>query len=221
MPRAYVARAFDVRRVTLRTGEQMIVTIATDSCLAVGQSTRIMIFEHISHGYRRVLDDVTLPGFAKVNEDGTAVLPTHESMEVIFEAAYVWNGTRYVFSPSRSHRYDVALGEQRPYELPVRFTAGTFAATLSGSVAYNFGDGYVFSARAGQGVTMELTKHTGDRARVSLYYGDGISSIGELNESDRWSGKLPRTGTYRLLVSGSDASSDERPSRYAIVLTIR
>jgi hypothetical protein len=51
-PPAYVASAFDFSNVTLRNGERMTVAVATDLCLALGQSTRIMIFERTSAGYR-------------------------------------------------------------------------------------------------------------------------------------------------------------------------
>jgi hypothetical protein len=220
-PQAYVAGAFDFNSVTLRNGERMTVATATDPCLALGQSTRIMIFERTSAGYRRVLNDVTVPGLQSVSADGTATLPTHDSMEVMFEPTYVWNGTAYVFSGPRSHRYDVALGERRPAEIPVAFAPGAYATTLSGNVAYNFGDEYVFKARAGQKLTIELTKYDGRRTNLSLYYGDNISATAELRTTSGWSGTLPKTGTYRLFIDGTDESDDTRRSPYAIRLAIR
>lgn len=219
--RAYVASAFDLRNVTLRTSERMTVAVATDFCLMLGQSTRIFIYERTAGGYRRVLDNLTIPSAANVSSDGTVMLPTHESMDVIFEATYVWNGTTYAFSGPQSHRYDVALGERRPYETPVRFAPGTSATTLSGSVAHTFGDDYVFEARAGQRLTIELTRHTGRHPFISLYYGSGISSLAELSDTDRWSGELPRTGAYHLLISGSSESDETRLSTYEMRLTIR
>lgn len=218
---AYVARAFDLRLVTLRSGEQMAVLVATDPCLALGQSTRIMIFQKTPQRYRRVLNEVTLPEFGQVRSDGTVTLPTHESMDVIFEATYVWNGTTYAFAPLRSHRYDVALNQRRPYEVPVHFARGASAATLSGSVAYDFGDTYVFEAMAGQTVTIEPTAHTARPPRIALYYDDDIASLGEVDNNTKWSGKLKRSGTYRLLLSGSDESNEAALSQYTIRLSIR
>jgi hypothetical protein len=218
---AYVRQAFALRELTLRGGERMTVAEATDFCLMLGQSTRIYIFERALDGYRRVLDEVTVPGLAEVSADGTAVLPTHESIETIFEAAYVWNGTAYAFSGSRSHVYDVALGQRRPYELPVRFAPGAFATTLSGSVAFNFGQDYVFEARAGQKVTIELTNHTVRRPSITLSFGRGELTLANLFDTGGWSGKLPQTGTYKLTVYGTDASDATRVSTYAIRLAIR
>ena len=200
----------------------MTAAIATDPCMALGQSTRIMIFERIAGQYRRVLAELTLPGTAQLNANGTVILATHESMAVIFEAAYAWNGSSYAFSARQSHRYDVALSERKPYEVPVRFTPGATATTLTGSVAYNFGDEYSFEARGGQRLTIELLSHSGDRPpRITLYYKDETSSLAELSGTNRWSGKLPKNGTYHLFVSGQDDRDETRKTRYRLRLTIR
>jgi hypothetical protein len=216
---AFVASAFDFSSVTLRRGERMTVAVATDPCLALGQSTRIMIFQRTINGYRRVLNDVTVPGLQSIGTDGTATLPTHDSMEVMFEATYVWNGMAYVFSGPRSHRYDVALDERRPAEIPVTFARGGYATTLLGNVAYNFGDEYVFRARAGQKLTIALTKYAGTYPSISLYYGDDISAVAEIRTAG-WSGTLPKTGPYHLLIDGTDESDDTRRFTYAIRLAI-
>jgi hypothetical protein len=216
---AYVSGAFELHDVTLRGGERMTVAIATDPCLALGQSTPIMIFERIPDGYRRVLDDVSIPGLADVSQDGTVTLPTHESVEVIVETTYVWNGTAYVFSASRSRLYDVALDERKAYEIPVHFAPGTTEMSLSGSVALNFGDEYVFDGRAGQKITIDLAKYAGRRPGVSLYYRAETSTLAELGDAGTWSGRLPKTGTYHLFVSGRDERADTR-STYAIRLSI-
>jgi hypothetical protein len=216
--RAYVAQAFELSSVRLRGGEQMTVAVGTDGCMSRGQSSRIMIFERISGGYRRVLDDVTMSNAFDVSADGTVVLPTHETIDTIFEAAYIWNGTSYVFSAPRSHVYDVPLGQRRPYEVPVRFAPGAFATTLSGTVALDFGEDYVFEARAGQRLTLELTEHSGRRPAIFLSYGN--RNLDQL-DARRWSGELPRTGTYKLTVFGSGEVDSTSVSTYAIRITIR
>jgi hypothetical protein len=213
----YIAQAFELHNVTLHSGERMTVAVAIDACMFLGQSSRIMIFERTTAGYRRVLDDVTLPNFVQVSEDGTVVLPTHDTMETIFEATYVWNGTVYVFSAPRSHIYDVPLNQRRPYEVPVRFPRGAFATTVSGNVALNFGQQYVIQARAGQRMTIELTKHTGRRPTIILSYGQ--RNLVEL-DTDRWSGELPQTGAYHLIVLGSGETDATLVSTYAIRLVI-
>lgn len=217
---AYVSHALELKDVTLHRGQQMTVATSTDGCLSVGQSARIMIFEKTASGYRRVLKSVTLPDSWRVGADGTAMLPTHESMDVIFEAAYVWNGTSYAFVPLRSHRYDVGLGERKPYEVPVQFVRGT-PTTISGTVAYNFGDDYVFTARAGETITIELIKHTGSAPAIALDRNDDISSLAELDGAGRWSGRLAKSGTYYLRISGTNESDAQRRSHYTLRLTVR
>jgi hypothetical protein len=217
----YIRDAFEFQSVRLRGGEQMTAATATDPCLALGQSTRVMIYEKTPRGYRRVLDDVTLPGLAKVSADGSVVLPTHESMEVIFEATYLWNGTKYVFAPLRSHRYNVVLGQRRAYDTLVRPVRGAPALILSGTVAYNFGDDYVFDAVAGETITVQLVDGRGRQPHVALYYKDDISSLAALDAPGKMSKRALRSGTYHLMVWGADDADEARLSRYEIRVSLR
>jgi hypothetical protein len=217
---AYVAGALELKAVTLRSGQQMTVATSTDGCLAVGQSARIMIFEKTPRGYRRVLKSLTLPDAWHVGAGGSATLPTHESMDVIFEATYVWNGTSYAFAPLQSHRFDVGLGERRPYEVALQLSRGA-PTTIAGTVAYNFGDDYAFTARAGETLTIELVGQTGRPPSIAFGHDDDISSFAELDSSGRWTGKLTKSGTYYLRISGTDESNAEQRSRYTLRLTIR
>jgi|GEM_PF-3589028 len=216
--RAYVTAAFKLSGVTLRTGGPMIVAIGADECTSRGSSSQVKIFERTAAGYRLVLDSTAIPDFVEVGEDGTADLPEHDTMQTIFEKKFVWNGKAYVFSAARSHMYDVPLGERRPYEVLVRFAPGTFETTLSGSAAINFGEDYVFKARAGQRITVELTKHTVRRPQIILSYGEKfLASV----DAGRWSRVLPHTGTYVLTVEGGDLPAAAPISTYAIRLAIR
>jgi hypothetical protein len=216
---AYVARAFQRRDMTIRDGSRMTILVATDPCLTLGPSTRIVIFKRGPSEYNRVLDAVTLPGLFQVSKDGSVMLPTHESMETIFEAEYVWNGNAYIFSPNRSHIYDVPLGVRRPYRVPVRFPAGASSTMLAGSVALNFGQGYVFEARAGQSVTIDLTRFSGRRPNLSLWLGEKELPLNDVGR-DRSSTKLPKSGLYELIVFATSESDATRVSTYAIRLSI-
>jgi hypothetical protein len=152
----------------------------------------MFIFERTLSGYLRVLDDVTIPGHAA-----------------------------YAFSGPRSHIYDLSLQERRPYQVPVRFAPGAFGITLTGSVAVNVGQDYVFWARAGQRATFQLTKHTGHRPVVALSYGnDKYVDFGGLFAANAWSGRLPRTGTHELTVYGPDNADAARLSAYSLRLDI-
>jgi hypothetical protein len=215
---AYVNEAFNLHHLTLRGGERMTVAVAKDGCMSLGQSSRVMIFERTVGGYRRVLDGVSLPDAVDAREDGTIVLPTHSTFETIFEAAYLWNGTTYAFSPLRSHVYDVPLDERKPYEVTVRFAPGAFATTLSGGVARNFGQRYVFYARAGQAMTLELINHAGRLPKIFLSLGERDLAVGGANG---WTRKLPQSGLYALTALGADESDATVVSTYALRLSIR
>lgn len=214
----YVAGAFRLRQVRLQHGERMTIALAGDACLMRGQSARVMIYEQTQAGFRRVLDSVTFEDSVEMSSDGTVVLPTHDTIATILESAYVWNGDVFVFSPALSHLYDVALSERRPYQIPLRMTNGTYAGTLSGTVAENFGDDYSFTARAGQTVTLELTSYDPRRPVVLLTIGD--RTIADVAGSQRWSGKLPASGSYVLMVYGEGDPDATELSKYAIRLSV-
>ncbi len=131
----------------------------------------------------------------------------------------MWDGTAYAFSAPHSHVYDVLLAQRRPYQLPVRFSAGESSADVAGTVALNFGEDYAFEGRAGQRVTVELASFSGRAPAIALSYGDG-SPLADLGRARIWSGALPRTGAYRVVVFGTDDADATRQSKYAIRLTI-
>lgn len=217
--REWISHAFTLRQVTLRSGEAMTAAIGNEGCMAVGQSATVFIYERTSHGYRKVLDSVALSDFVEISNDGTAVLPTHQTMQTIFESTYVWNGGAYVFSALRSHLYDVSLGERRPYEVRLHFAPGNSATTVSGHVALNFGQTYTFNARAGQRLTLDVLKFKGRRPTIALYYGED-KMLGA-SDARKWSGKLSQTGVYALVVLPYNESDESRVSTYSIRVTIR
>ncbi len=218
----YVRHAFDTRTVRLRTGERMVVAVSNDACLALGQSSRVLIFQRLpgSGRLREVLNATSVPSAVTVNVDGSVILPTHETMETIFEAAYVWNGTRYVDSAQRSTIYDVVLGARRPYETSVHFAPGRYGTTLRGTVATNFGDRYAFQARKGQRLTLRLLGRTGSAPWVVVAHGATLLNM--QNAGDRvWTGTLPETGTYSVDLSGRAGADATTLSGYRISLEIR
>jgi hypothetical protein len=213
----YVATAFELRNVTLKSGERMTVAVGKDACIAVGQSVRVFIFRRTPGGFVRVLDDVSMAESVDVRSDGTVELPTHETIDTIVESTYVWNGKTYAFSPARSHVYDVPLEERRPYQIAVTFPPGAHETTLSGSTALNFGETYVFKARAGQTADIALTHHTGRAPAVVLSYGG--KTLADLTGA-KWTGTLPHSGTYALDVFGSGDGDPTTRSAYTIRLHI-
>jgi hypothetical protein len=217
----YARGAFDRRPVALPGGRRAIVAVANDSCLALNQSTRIMIFVPAGAGYRRVLNEVVVPGLESVSSDGTVVLPTHETVAIMFEATYMWNGTTFVFAPLRSHEYDVSVSERRPYEEAVHFAPGAHAIVLRGTVADGFGHTYVFSARAGQRATLAITHQGRPLPSAELYYGHATLPVAALRGAGVWHGTFARGGEYRLIVLGIGEPGESRLAPYTLRLEIR
>lgn len=214
---AYVAASFVRKDVTLRSGERIVVVIGNSGCMARGQSVRVLAYRQTADAYREVYDGVSMPEHVAVNSDGTLMLPTHETIDTIFEPVYVWNGTAYAFAASRSHVYDVPLGTDRPYRLPVRFSPGETATVLRGSSADNFGQTYAFSARAGQRISIEILDPQKRPPAVFLWLGD--RNIAEL-DGRTWSGALPSSGTYTLDVLGPEGAAEDVLRPYAIRLEV-
>lgn len=214
---AYAASAFDVRHVTLRTGERMMVLISERGCLAHNSVVRVMIFHDAGRGYANVFDDYSMPEEIDVDPGGTVSLASHETVVTIFEPVYVWNGTKYVFAPLQSHVDDVAVDTRRPYELLVRFAPGASSTVLRGTMVNGFGQLYQIYARAGQRLSVSVLSPAKPLPAVSLFLGDRII---DTPDRDRWSVTLDRTGAYDLNVEGAEGSDPTTFVPYAVEVTI-
>lgn len=85
---------------------------------------------------------------------------------------------------------------------PVQFAKGTSSATLRGTVAGYDTVRYTVAARAGQ--TMTVTLGGSANANLSVYApgvvpGQG-EALGSTDETRRWTGPLPASGTYVVQV---------------------
>jgi hypothetical protein len=216
--RAFVAKAYRFDRLRLFDGTKVAVAVSNSPCLAHNAVARVMVYAQTPAGYRLALDDYSLPEQVDAESDGTVTLVSHESVEVLVEAAYVWNGNRYVFSPYRSTMYDVALERRKPYAVLVRFAPGAGSTTLAGSVTATFGDSFDFTARAGQRVSIVLTRGDPKRVSYSVYQGD-LEVAGD-ERARSWSATLAKTAAYRIDVFGT-GGDDAKLVPYALVLTIR
>jgi hypothetical protein len=97
----------------------------------------------------------------------------------------------------------------------VNFPRGRTTTILRGTVRRGVSHDYLLRARAGQTMTVHLTS---DSAQMSLTI---LQPGGEtwMFDTRDWSGELPLTGTYRINVLPD--TTTERPTRYALEITIR
>jgi hypothetical protein len=214
--REYLGRSLEVSTVKLRTGETIAVVTGTVGCFTAGLSSPVYAFQVEGSAYRVVLDDRAIPAMVKANADGTIELPNNELADTAVYLTYVWNGSRFVFSPQRSTRYQLALSINLPYQTDVHFASGTSSAILSGIYAYEFGPRYAVVVRKGQRITVEVLSHTGTAPAIDVEIGD--TWIANAVRSP-WTGVAPRDGTYIVEIEG-DQKTNDKPYRFQLRLAI-
>ncbi len=87
----------------------------------------------------------------------------------------------------------------------LRFARGSNSATVEGAVVRGDRDEYVLGARAGQKMTVSITSLE-DNAVFQIYKPgnkETLEGAGEEEDATRWSGKLPATGDYLIVVGGT------------------
>jgi hypothetical protein len=223
---AFVRHNFDTRAITLYDQTHVTVAVSHSECLAHNAVNRVLVFARTPGGsYRLVLDDYGFTDNVEASIDGTVTLASHETVEIIDEATYVWNGTKYVISPERSHRYDVAIEEDRPYVTRVTFAPGASSATLAGTIAGGFGDDYEFDALAGQRVTLQILMGSSKDLRFDVYQdrpgNQGMRNLTTLDASRTWNAILPTGGTWKVSVYGVSSMDHTTKVPYSLLLTIR
>jgi hypothetical protein len=206
----FVAKAFDLKDVTLKGGERMTVATGMDACVCAAQNCPTLVVLAEKNGaYRTVLSGWTIA--SKVLPDGSAVLDSHDSAAVSDRSVYRWNGTTYAVV--KAERVDARSGTVKPMSIPLVFAAGASSATVSGKVALSFGDVYTFAAAAGQTISLALASQ-GRAAPDTLILLHGDTILADAGRA--WSGKLPATGQYRLIVEGAEDSLIPYTLRIAI-----
>lgn len=96
----------------------------------------------------------------------------------------------------------LATAADRVTTTPVQFTKGASSATLRGTLSGYETVRYTVAARAGQ--TMAVTIDGSPNANFAVFAPGVVPGEGEAmginNETRRWSGPLPKTGTYVVQV---------------------
>lgn len=210
-PAAFVASAFELKPVTLKTGERLTVATGSSACVCAAQNCpTLVVLAQPGGAYRTVIAGWAIA--SEVEPDGSAVLTAHDSAAVSDRTVYHWTGKAYAVV--RSERVDARSNTVKPMSVPLAFAAGASSATVSGKAALGFGDTYTVSAGAGQTMTLHLASTRGEvPGRITLFHGDAVVA----QAGTQWSGKLAARGVYRIAVDGSGETL--RP--YTLTVTIR
>ena len=87
----------------------------------------------------------------------------------------------------------------------VRFPRGSNSTTISGAVIRGERDRYILGAREGQTMTVRI-KSLEDNAVFQIYFPgeqESLEGAGESDDAKSWSGKLPATTDYVIVVGGT------------------
>jgi hypothetical protein len=98
---------------------------------------------------------------------------------------------------------------------PIRFAPGASSAEVSGTVLRGEVARYTLNARQGQTMHLGITALE-DNAVFQLYPpGSGAAALpgaAEGEDATRWSGRLPRSGDYRIVVGATRGNASYRLS---------
>jgi hypothetical protein len=112
----------------------------------------------------------------------------------------------------------------QPAVTPIRFAPGTSSAELSGGVERGGRAIYSFGARAGQRLSLRIGS-VEDNAVVQVYLpgatlptddptgtiaGTTLPGAGEGEDAKAWDGRLPRSGTYLIVVGATRGGTTYR-----------
>lgn len=87
----------------------------------------------------------------------------------------------------------------------VRFPRGSHSTTVSGSVIRGERDRYILGAKEGQTMTVRV-RSVEDNAVFQIYFAgeqESLEGAGEGDDATSWSGKLPATTDYVIVVGGT------------------
>ena len=100
----------------------------------------------------------------------------------------------------------LALGAADTAQAPqrIRFARGSSSAVVRGAVARGERAVYLVGARAGQRMRVRVASPE-KNAVFQLYApgGGALPGAGETDDATAWSGDLPRSGDYRIVVGGT------------------
>ena len=102
-------------------------------------------------------------------------------------------------------------GTDRPINKQIRFARGRTTAVIKDTV--RLCTSHVYSLRAREGQTMSVHLATGDRTSFTVYA--PTDPVGDADGVKDWSGELPETGQYQIIVA-TDATAS-----YTLEVTIR
>lgn len=197
-----------------RDGQPEIFVEPSSGCDCGARNCPLWIYRQTAAGYSLFLESngmgigverTQTKGYRDISIESAATAFTR------FLTFYKFDGKEY-----REHKtdfIDTETGEVKPASRRVQFPRGGTSATVSGKVSPGFGDTYLVNARAGQRMIVSLTRAGRSISFMVISPGARESLI---DRAKTWTGVLPESGEYRVLVDG-----DEPGGTYTLSIAVR
>ena len=93
----------------------------------------------------------------------------------------------------------------------IKFAKGKTTTSVSGTVIRGDVDTYILGAKAGQTMTVKVTALENNAAfQIQAPDGSYLRGAGETDDAANWSGKLPASGDYKIIVGGTRGNASYR-----------
>ena len=187
----------------------------TSTCACGMANCSIYLYRQSVTGYELILDGASGRGLEllKTSSNGYADVrvEARNSAATRFETTYKFNGKQYRESGSKIVHQET--GESKPAYRRVQFKRGASSTTVQGKVSIALPDTYLLGARAGQVMTVQLTSQS---KSVRFLVMSPTSRNLMADNSRSWTGTLPETGDYTILVD-----ADENGGTYSMMISIK
>ena len=158
---------------------------------AQGDSLQLLLR---TEGYVLSIDSTSHTGWRDIRTT------SRNNAAIVDHTRYAFNGARYERADGRIE--NLGTHESKPTLQRVRFTAGQSSTTVSGTTAPSFPDSWVLSARQGQTLKLVLTSARDAGVTFTVMGPQATSARMLADAQSKWSGELPASGTYTIIVDG-------------------
>ncbi|MCI0489451.1 MAG: hypothetical protein L0229_22895 [Blastocatellia bacterium] len=183
-------------------------------CTCGAQNCSFWIYRQVADGFVLMLDTSGLGlSIEKTVTNGyfDVSVGAHNNALTRYITYYRFDGKEY-----RDYKTDfenLETGESKPAQVRVRFQRGSSSTVVRGKASLGFPDTYLIGARGGQTMTLQLNAPP-RRASFTLFTPGSKEIL--TNSATRWTGVLPETGDYYIIVDG-----DEKGAQYTLNIAIR
>jgi hypothetical protein len=184
-------------------------------CVCGMVNCSIYLYRQSVAGYEVILEDAAGLGLELLRTSSNGYtdvrVDARDSAATQSQTIYKFDGKRYREASSRM--VNMATGESKPASRRIQFRRGSSTATLQGRVSIELPDTLIVGARAGQVMNVQLTSPRRS-ARFMLMTAKTTMSLADNTTS--WSGTLPETGDYLILVE-----ADDKSTTYSMTISIK